>query len=244
MAIRYDKVFNREIQRIVKNYNARIKALNGLEKSLAPDLVTVTELKQDYNKRSDLKRRLKELELFKKSTLQTTSIGEEEVTLYNLMLEKRRITATKTNLTREINQLSKSDSQEILQGSYLKNLKYRRKALNINLKQASKRQLSRIYKIVEMDENQALRNQRAYNNVFQMIYKTAYQQGLTPDEVEQLISMLKGLSPSEIADLMNVNSAFKDFLYKYNYLEEGGSEQAGRAAMNLLEHLKESVVFS
>ena len=244
MAIRYDKVFNREIQRIVKNYNARIKALNGLEKSLAPDLVTVTELKQDYNKRSDLKRRLKELELFKKSTLQTTSIGEEEVTLYNLMLEKRRITATKTNLTREINQLSKSDSQEILQGSYLKNLKYRRKALNINLKQASKRQLSRIYKIVEMDENQALRNQRAYNNVFQMIYKTAYQQGLTPDEVEQLISMLKGLSPSEIADLMNVNSAFKDFLYKYSYLEEGGSEQAGRAAMNLLEHLKESVVFS
>lgn len=244
MAIRYDKVFNREIQRIVKNYNARIKALNGLEKSLAPDLVTVTELKQDYNKRSDLKRRLKELELFKKSTLQTTSIGEEEVTLYNLMLEKRRITATKTNLTREINQLSKSDSQEILQGSYLKNLKYRRKALNINLKQASKRQLSRIYKIVEMDENQALRNQRAYNNVFQMIYKTAYQQGLTPDEVEQLISMLKGLSPSEVADLMIVNSAFKDFLYKYSYLEEGGSEQAGRAAMNLLEHLKESLVFS
>ena len=180
MAIRYDKKLNTEINRVIKNFNQKIARLEKQEKDLIlPQKITKKELKQDYFTRTDLRRKLKELERYSTRNIENTittntGIKMSKYELINLKKESQRI---KASLTREIHKLEtlkptvfgkpQASTFSQMGDQYYLNLKARREALNkgdiINLRseqlQRYKDLLAKTYK-----------NKRYYDNVFKDNY--------------------------------------------------------------------------
>lgn len=66
MAIRYNKEFNKEIRQVVNNFNNKIRRLERNEQQIIPARESVSELKQIYQDRRQLKRKLRQLKEFSK----------------------------------------------------------------------------------------------------------------------------------------------------------------------------------
>lgn len=62
--INYDKQFNNKINRVVRNFNAKVRRLEREGLKYIPDQVSVADLKSTYFDRDSLKRRLRQLERF------------------------------------------------------------------------------------------------------------------------------------------------------------------------------------
>ena len=107
MAIRYDKKLNQEINRTIKNFNQKIARLEKQERELLPSKITKKDLKNSVYTRTELQRKLKELQRFSKRGAEDiiTTRGGVRLTQYELQNIKRENARVKRNITREINRL-------------------------------------------------------------------------------------------------------------------------------------------
>ena len=62
MAIRYDKKLNQEINRTIKNFNQKIARLERQDRELLPSKITKKDLKNSVYTRTELRRKLKQLQ--------------------------------------------------------------------------------------------------------------------------------------------------------------------------------------
>lgn len=239
MAIRYDKNFNREIARVVKNFNSKIMRLEGMARVLAPDTVLVSELKSQYSERRKLKSRLKELQLFsQKGMEEELIIGQWNTTRYDYLLDKRRAAVAKRNITRELNKVV--EKPRINQTLYVKNLKKRQEILNRPIQELSKKMIETRQRIINRESNLSQKRQILYNNMFQMIYKTAYTAGISPEIIEKVLHEMRKLSPAELSDAMDTMPAMSAFIIKYKLMDrigQSGPAQTAEALDNMLEAL-------
>lgn len=107
MAIRYDKKLENEINKTIRNFNSKVKRLEKQERQLIPNKVTKEQLKESYETRTELLRKLKELQRFGKRGAEEiiTTKGGVNITKYELENLKRTSARVKYNLTKEINRL-------------------------------------------------------------------------------------------------------------------------------------------
>ena len=107
MAIRYDKKLNQEINRTIKNFNQKIARLEKQDRELLPSKITKKDLKNSVYTRTELRRKLKELQRFgtrgAEDIIETR--GGARLTKYDYQNIKRENTRIKRNITREINRL-------------------------------------------------------------------------------------------------------------------------------------------
>lgn len=78
MAIRYTPDLNARMRRTVREYNRRVRRANTegkVRKSNLPEVTSVRTLKKSFNKRSDLERELKTLDLFTRESVKEP-VGE------------------------------------------------------------------------------------------------------------------------------------------------------------------------
>lgn len=103
MAIRYDKDFNREIQRVVKNFNSKVKRLEQIENPFAPEQIKISELKEVYNDRRQLKRKLNQLRKFSERGAEEvlTTPGGVQITKWAYETERADYTMIKRRLTKQ-----------------------------------------------------------------------------------------------------------------------------------------------
>ena len=119
MAIRYDKEFNKEIQKVVKNFNAKVARLEATEQEIIPDKTSVKELKTIYKDRPQLKRKLKQLRKFSERGMEKVLVtpGGAEMTRWEFetgradyIVAKRRIARTvKNDKTRTVSPFLKNE---------------------------------------------------------------------------------------------------------------------------------------
>lgn len=239
MAIRYDKDYNREIARIVKNFNAKVMRLQGVERLLAPDTILVSTLKKTYTKRRELNRKLKELQLFsQKGMEEEVQIGEWNTNKYQLTISKRQAVVAKANLTREINKAK--SSRRLASTPYIRNLEKRREILNRPIETLSEKMLGTRQRIIKGEFNARQKQEKLYNNLFQMIYKTAYTAGSDPKIIEGLLHQLRQMSPAQLADALNTLPAMSAFILKYSIMDDAGQSapaQVDEAMENMLNAL-------
>ncbi len=107
MAIRYDKKLNQEINRTIKNFNQKIARLEKEERELLPSKITKKELKSSVYNRTELRRKLKELQQFSTRGVEDVieTSGGARLTKYDYQNIKRENARIKRNITREINRL-------------------------------------------------------------------------------------------------------------------------------------------
>ena len=178
--IRYDKKINQEINRTIRNFNQKIARLEKQQRDLIlPEKITKKALKDSVYTRTELKRKLKELQRYSErgieSTLKTkTGIEISKYELVNLQKESARI---KRNLTREIKRMQlekpkvfgKAQARtfaEMGDPRYL-NLVARRKALEKGkLTKLTKEEYER-YKTLAI---KTVKNKSYMNNIFKENY--------------------------------------------------------------------------
>lgn len=230
MAIRYDKKLNSEINKTIRNFNQKIARLEKMQNDLIlPEKITKKELKSEYYTRSDLRRKLREMQSFStrgiEQTVQTTGgVNLSKFELINLKRESRRI---KASLTREINKLERlkpkvfgveqASTFSQIGDQYYLNLKARRKALEkgdiVNLRSE---QLQRYKKLLE----KTAKNKRYYNNVFksnylEMLTDLGYYYNYDKEKLAELKERLMQLDSDNFLKLFRQEQSIKAILDYY-----------------------------
>ena len=228
MAIRYDKKLNQEINRTIKNFNQKIARLEKQERELLPTKITKKDLKSNVYTRTELQRKLKELQRFSTRGAEDviTTSGGVRLTKYELNEIKRENARVKRNITREINRL-KTDKPKIFgkkqtstfsemgDTDYL-NLVARRKALEKDINKLSREEFERFTKLVEKTgKNQAYMNSVFKENYFEMLTDLAYYFDYDNDKLMKLKEKLMNLKPNDFLKLFKEDKSVRAILDYY-----------------------------
>lgn len=230
MAVRYDKKFNNEISRIVAAYNRKITRLSKTEHDyILPQRFTrenIKEMKRIYVSRTDVRRRLKELQRF------TAKGGELNVKVNGVNIPKyqyqnikryQRLLKSKTDRRlREFETRKPMLNGEIQPFTFAQygtqeylTLKAKREKLlekDISALTYTERQnyldsLRANTKTVDLD---------LWNRNFLDIFEdTALTFGYNKEKLSIIMDLLRKLTPEQIDDLTFINSNIKDVIYGY-----------------------------
>ncbi len=228
MAIRYDKKLNQEINRTIKNFNQKIARLEKQDRELLPSKITKKDLKSNVYTRTELYRKLKELQRFSNRGAEDiiATGGGARLTRYDYQNIKRENTRIKRNITREINRLrvekpkifgkiQSSTFSEMGDTDYL-NLVARRKALEKDINKLSKEELERFRKLVEKTgKSQQYMNSIFKENYFEMLTDLAYYFNYDNDKLNLLKQKLMKLKPNDFLKLFKDDKSIRAILDYY-----------------------------
>lgn len=228
MAIRYDKKLNQEINRTIKNFNQKIARLEKQERELLPSKITKKDLKSSVYTRTELRRKLKELQRFSTRGAEDviTTSGGVKLTQYELSEIKRENARVKRNITREINRLKvekpkvfgktqTSTFSEMGDTDYL-NLVARRKALEKDISKLSKEEYERFKKLVDKTgKSQQYMNSVFKQNYFEMLTDLAYYFDYDNDKLNILKQKLMNLKPNDFLKLFKDDKSIRAILDYY-----------------------------
>lgn len=145
MAIRFDKAYNAEIRRVVRNFNQkRNRAIKRGYKYLPPKM-TVSELKSRYTSRSQLNRDLNALKRFNREGDKALKVVETSGGAKAIKWEydylKKNLQYAKEFYDREIEDAARLDTpMMVAKSEYINNLKSKRDYLNLELTELSQSQ--------------------------------------------------------------------------------------------------------
>ena len=228
MAIRYDKKLNQEINRTIKNFNQKIARLEKQKKELLPSKITKKDLKDNVYTRTELYRKLRELQRFSKRGAEDiiATSGGVRLTMYDYQNIKRENARIKRNITREINRLrvnkpkifgkiQSSTFSEMGDTDYL-NLVARRKALEKDINKLSLDEFERFRKLVEKTgRSQQYMNTVFKENYFEMLTDLAYYYGYDNKKLNEMKKKLMRLKPNDFFRLFKEDKSIKAILDYY-----------------------------
>ena len=228
MAIRYDKKLNQEINRTIKNFNQKIARLEKQDRELLPSKITKKDLKSGVYTRTELRRKLKELQRFGRRGAEDIieTSGGVRLTQYSYQNLKRENARIKRNITREINRLrvnkpkifgktQTSTFSEMGDHDYL-NLVARRKALEKDINKLSRDELERFTKLIEKTgKNQQYMNSIFKQNYFDMLTDLAYYFDYDNDKLNILKQKLMNLKPNDFLKLFKEDKSIRAILDYY-----------------------------
>ena len=228
MAIRYDKKLNQEINRTIKNFNQKIARLEKQKKELLPSKITKKDLKDNVYTRTELYRKLKELQRFSKRGAEDiiATSGGVRLTMYDYQNIKRENARIKRNITREINRLrvekpkifgkiQSSTFSEMGDSDYL-NLVARRKALEKDINKLSRDELERFRKLIEKTgRNQQYMNTVFKENYFEMLTDLAYYYGYDNKKLNEMKKKIMKLKPNDFLKLFKEDKSIRAILDYY-----------------------------
>ena len=228
MAIRYDKKLNQEINRTIKNFNQKIARLEKQDRELLPSKITKKEIKDNVYTRTELRRKLKELQRFSNRNAEDviTTSGGVRLTQCDYQNIKRENARIKRNITREINRLrvekpkifgklQSSTFSEMGDSDYL-NLVARRKALEKDINKLSKDEFGRFKKLVEKTgKSQQYMNNIFKENYFEMLTDLAYYFDYDNDKLNLLNQKLMKLKPNDFLKLFKDDKSIRAILDYY-----------------------------
>lgn len=229
MAIRYDKKINQEINRTIRNFNQKISRLEKEERNLIlPEKITKKALKESVYTRSELKRKLSELQRYSKRGIEETitTSGGVDISKYEYINLRRESTRLKRNLSREIKAMEtikpkvfgKEQARTFAQmgdQAYL-NLKAKREALEKNIERVDKEVFERYKKLVtKIGKSTAYQNTIFKDSYMDMLNKLGYFYNYPQEKLEEIKNKVTTLSPKDFLKLFQNEKAIKAILDYY-----------------------------
>ena len=226
MAIRYNQKLDTSINRIVRNYNAKIRRLEkSAEELYLPDLTSVKLIKENATNRKELMRMLKDLELFSKRGMEKTvrfSSGVE-MSRYETEKLKRNLRSAKISVSRQMKSFKdtpitifgvKQTTPHIYDEAYI-NLQSQRELLNKDINKLTKKQISRLEGNIKDILYSYEEDNRYKENWIDMLEKLSYYGKLDINKVEEIQKKLGKLSPSNFTRLYRNEKSIKAIQEKY-----------------------------
>lgn len=233
--IRYDAKYNKQIQRVVDNFNRKIARLNKAGINLLPSKVSIKSIKKQFDNRVDLNVYLRELRKFSKRGAENiVTIDGKDFTAWDIEVFKSRLRRERTALTKDIAQAQAQRSQYPMQHDiYTQNLKAKRKALS------SKWADIIVGKVGQKLIEQPTRSTQIYDNYLEILFQDAYQIGFEDEKIEYIKDRLIKLKPREflraLEDDPNIQYIFD---YYHSLTRTSGFDNNARDAFqNLYENI-------
>ena len=229
MGIRFNKAYNQRIRSVVKNFNAKVARAEAKGIEIVPSKISTKALKDAYILRSDLDRRLKQLENFNiQKTHNIYRVGQDFTRMseweYETMMRNKSATLRKVNA--ELNRQKKIDrlNKRILPSERTRQLKRTVKALKIMPTSATAAQIKRMGTIIRRyNEGRAETDAQFYENFFDMLWASVPYVEADEDMVQEIHDMLEQLSPQQLLDLYHNEQLLKNIVEDYNkYIDTQG----------------------
>ena len=237
MAIRYDKKLNQQINKTIKNFNQKIARLEKEERQLLPSKITKKELKSDYTRRTDLVRKLKELQRFSKRGAEdiitsSTGIRTTRYELTNLIKERSR---AKRSLTREIKRLE-TESPTIfgkkqfatyaqMGSSRYLNVKKKRQALEKDIRKMDREEYERYKKLIgKINKSYDYLQGQFKNSYLDMLTDLGYHYGYDTEKLEKLKEKIIKLDDDKFVELFNRENSIKAITEYYPTMKKNNKE--------------------
>ena len=229
MAIRYNKKLNNEIYRAVYRFNKKIGELEKLNNTniVIPNRITTKDLKQDYKTRTNLRKRINEINRFLRPGQENKIIlkSGDEISKWELSNINIRLRTVKAKNTRRINYL-KNTKPKILgieqaetyarQGSseYRRELARREYLESKTLTDLSLQELREFNKkITGMIGTRT--NKQFRESYKEMLRDNAYFHNVDDEVLKSIESKLDKLNDKDFVKLFNNDEAIKEVLYAY-----------------------------
>lgn len=238
--IRYDKKINNEINRIVRNYNAKINRVIKKDKYniyYVPQKITakdIQKLKTNVVSRRDLTNRLKDIELYtKRNAEQYISKNGQSISRYQYNVLKRNKAIALRRLNKKIKyfETNRPTSSGIQQSTtfaqsgnqeYLNTVAKKRRIIETDIMEFDNLDIDKFINFLQV--NTKLDNyERWKNNYLQMVKDVGESFGVNTDNI---INNLEKLSPTEINKLTTTESTLKQIIYYYKALSDLGIDLA------------------
>ena len=229
MAIRYNKKLNNEIYRAVYRFNKKIGELEKLNNAniVIPNRITTKDLKQDYKTRTNLRKRINEINRFLRPGQENKIIlkSGDEISKWELSNINIRLRTVKAKNTRRINYL-KNTKPKILgieqaetyarQGSseYRRELARREYLETKTLTDLSLQELREFNKKIT-GMLQTRTNKQFRESYKEMFRDNAYFHNVDDEVLKNIESKLDKLSDKDFVNLFNNDEAIKEVLYAY-----------------------------
>lgn len=233
MAVRYDKDFLKEINKVVSAYNRKITRLSKSSNTyMLPkkfSKVDLVNLKATASTRSEVRRTLKDLQSF------TTRGGEKTIKVngasmpkylhtnikrYQRLLKMQTTKRLKEYETRHPIQNAKEEPFTFAQYGSQEYLTLKAKRLTLLDKDISAMSPSELKTYLEkLQANTKKVDLKLWqSNYLNILEDTALSYGYDPERLDYIVSRLSKLTPSEFDDLTFINRNIKDIVYKYKAL--------------------------
>ena len=244
MAIRYDKALNQEINRVVRNYNNKIQRLKKTDSSLIlPETVSVRGLKKEMFSRKDLRRKLKDLELYSIRGMEKTitTEGGVDISRYEYNLLQRESRRVKSYLTRQLNIVSNitptiagelQDATFAEMGSQqVANLIARREALEKgSIMKMSRSQLSEYTRLLNKNRQRMNYQTNIFrdNYMNKMLFNLGYFIGYDNDKINAIKEKMNTLSDKQFLKMFDTDLLIQSIRDFYN--ESHNADPSANAA--------------
>lgn len=200
MAIRYDAEFSQDIKRVVSNFNRKVARLEKKGKELIPERVSVKELKANYDKRYELKRKLRELQRFSQRGVEEVikTEGGVKTTKYALENLRRDIRRAQYRLTLERKKLQQYITPNMITRRGPLNLVESRKILlSKDIYKLSRRELESIRANITRVLDSDRRAEKFQANLMQIIYREASFGGVADSTLENIEKVFTKFTPEQ-----------------------------------------------
>ena len=218
MAIRYDPVFQKEIERVVKNFNAKITRLENKGNELLPEREYVRELKNQYTSRRELKRKLNQLRKFSEQGIEDivkTSEGTK-ISKYDIAILKQEKARAIRRTKREIERLEpKMGKYHVLKRSPLDLEKSRLKLLQKPVQNLNAQQLRALRKNIIRVMDYDRKSEQFQSNFFKIIYDEAGFSGVPEYILDNISSSFAKLTSKQLTQLVKDDPSIKAILNYY-----------------------------
>lgn len=232
MAIRYDAKLNKEINRVVRNFNNKINRLKKEDSSLLlPETVSVRGLKSEMFSRKDMIRKLKDLERFSIRGMENTitTEGGVDISKYEYDLIKRESRRIKSYLTRQLKTVSNitptvagvpQDATYSEMGSQqVANLIARREALEKgSIAKMSNAGLKDFISLLNKNRQRMNYQTNIFrdNYMNKMLFNLGYFIGYDKDKINDIKAKMNELSDKQFMEMFNTDLLIQSIRDFYN----------------------------
>lgn len=234
--IRYDSAYNQKINRVVSNFNQKVRRLEKEEGRLLPSTVSVKEIKSQFMNRRDLNVYLRELERFgKKGAENIVNVGGKEHTEYEIDIFKHRLRRERERLNRDI------ESERLISSKYpmqhniaVQNMMNRREKLSESWGYLINSGLSEAIGNYE-------RRLETYDNYFNVLFQDAYQADYDEEKLQYIREKLMELSPSKFIKALENSPEIQEIFNYYHSLTRRNSNMDENEAKRVYDKLYDEI---
>lgn len=218
MAIRFDKQYNAEIRRIVRNFNAKRNRAIKRGFTNLPPLLTVRELKNRYTSRSQLNRDLRQLQKFNLEKDDALKIietsGGAKAIKWDLDYLKSNLRYAKQFYDREIEDAAHLDTEmNVSKMEYLNNMRAKREYLDLEIDMLSASQLRTFRKTVNEYLYANERQIKGYRNWMQEVELIMRNLGYDNSTINRFFKGFEDLTPRQFLTMYR-QSALVNRIYE------------------------------
>lgn len=253
--INYDKKFNAEINRVVRNFNAKVRRLEHQGLRYLPETVSVADLKSTYFDRDSLKRKLKQLERFSTSGAEqiVQTAGGAKTTKWELqalreerdylrkryakkIMEYGNIVPTSLGKRQDVSYAKMGDAR-------YENLKVLKKSVEKDITMLDQYDFNRVKKSTFAQIRRYHRQKYVlYANYFTFLEDVAYKADIDEETLNKIKDKLAQMDIDKFMEFFETERAFSAIIDYYNIqkvLSDGYSQDTKQLIQEMFKSINE-----